>query len=119
MGTVMGTVDRRQDMTLTEFLLARIAEDEQWAKDNPHFVDAPAYVPPWWTRALVETEVKRWLVEDHSATVECGNIGCERAGLSGLHCTSCDEAEPCPTLRRIASVYADHPDYRAEWADAS
>jgi hypothetical protein len=25
------------------------------------------------------------------------------------------EPYPCPTLRALASVYADHPDYRQEW----
>jgi hypothetical protein len=28
----------------------------------------------------------------------------------------CDEeAWPCPTLRALASVYAEHPVYRQEW----
>lgn len=25
-------------------------------------------------------------------------------------------AAPCPTLRHLAAIWSDHPDYRAEWA---
>ncbi|WP_434744798.1 DUF6221 family protein [Streptomyces sp. A-14] len=30
-------------------------------------------------------------------------------------CDHCERAAPCPDLRDLAAVYADHPDYQQEW----
>jgi hypothetical protein len=30
-------------------------------------------------------------------------------------CLGCGHPEPCPTLRLMALVWADHPDYRETW----
>ena len=84
---------------LAEFLLARIAEDEQY-EQSPH-ADHNEHT---YLRAMAEREAKRRIVELHHT-----------AGRSGL----CDECHskvwPCPTLRLLALPYADHPDYREEW----
>ena len=91
--------------TLADFLLARIAEDE---------VNAQRYVEvlpdgdmaPLFRRVLREVEAKRRIVGLHS-------------GDNDTMCQSWEGnyvEEPCPTLRALASVYADHEDYRAEWA---
>jgi hypothetical protein len=99
-------------MTLTEFLLARIAEDEAVASRGGRH-NAPGVfandnygcllVDP--ARVLAECEAKRRVVKLHSAE-------------SGQHPDFCghDLRElPCPTLRLLALVYADHPDYLPEW----
>jgi hypothetical protein len=102
--------------TLTDFILARIAEDEAEA-GHAYLVwdffsgDGESLK----ARVLAECEAKRRIVERHSQTVECGNVGCQRRGLSGMHCLTCDDEWPCPDLRDLAVVYADHPDYRDEW----
>ena len=78
--------------TLTEFLLARIAEDEDEAEDNE----------PYWggwssaheARVLAECEAKRRIVEELS-----------HDGLGPREWM----------LRVLAAVYSDHPDYRQEW----
>jgi hypothetical protein len=78
--------------TLTEFLLARIAEDEARARTG---------------RDIRECEAKRRIVDRHSGT----DAPCS-------YCTDAygDSAEgPCPDPMDLAAVYADHPDYRDKW----
>lgn len=121
---------------LTDFLLARIAEDEAAARDALEQGSAPE-PEPWlavgWPRSehpgpvvlvgperfLAECEAKRRIVEAHPAGRE--------SRLLGTVCDTCaawDEADyegpgevawPCPTLRLLATVYADHPAFREDW----
>jgi len=102
-------------MTLTEFLLARIAEDEEWvrhpdwcravADDQACDCDGPA-------RVLAECEAKRRIVERHGGT----NWGAAPGDPYPMMCDECQDALwPCPTLRLLALPYADHPDYDEEW----
>ena len=94
-------------MTLTEFLLARIAEDEEWARWAGIAQDAErsrgvAFVSSLGSssvtssgRVLADCEAKRRIVEfwpHHS-----------------------DGAYKEYVLRALASVYADHEDFREEW----
>lgn len=118
-------------MTLTEFLLARIAEDE--AQANRSKADAASGktlgVPPGWItgvadRVLAECEAKRRIVdaiEDERQRMDIYNRdydlglltteGDLRSGLaSNARWAGLDMA-----ARALASAYADHPDYREEW----
>jgi hypothetical protein len=100
--------------TLTEFLLARITEDEQQARDfgarDVVLCEKPG---PWssemWetiadpagsayptARVLTECEVKRWMVE-----------------MFGV--TDYARYNDPEIMRRLALIYADHEDYRDEW----
>lgn len=59
-------------------------------------------------RVLAECRAKRAIVADHEETMINGaSWGCK-----------VDSYRPgkCPTLRTLAAVYKDHPDYRQEWA---
>lgn len=87
-------------MTLTEFLLARIAEDEKAAdldEDLGH-ISSDGYA-----RALRDCEAKRELVklfgyaESFDTAHRVGWYPAVRA------------------IRSLASVYSDHPDYLPEW----
>ena len=87
-------------VTITEFLLARIAEDEAGARavvgdrnawDTPEW-DASRW-SPW--RVLDECEAKRRIVDD----VQCGWFDTDLAGA----------------CKHLAAVYSDHPDYDEEW----
>lgn len=127
----------RCTMTLTEFLLARIAEDEMVAQDVRHwagrgtpmlqFVGGGTGIraladPERW---LAECEAKRRIVERGPS--ECG--GYESQGEfdshhypdpAWSHCDGCSAAQSCDrewlwTLAILALPYADHPDYRDEW----
>lgn len=66
-------------------------------------------------RVLAECEAKRRIVEDHTDSREpdyCPRCVKYRDQWEGfiVYCP-----HPCPTLAALASVYADHPDYRDEW----
>lgn len=155
-------------MTITEFLLARIAEDEAVAQrvrgtafGEWQFVPDPdgrlgGYVAPGgaypspataiandWSgrqigagyvsvaehiarhdpaRVLAECEAKQRIVALHRQAegpnyrgTEC----CARCTADGEYPADDDYTDeqnwPCPTLRALAAVYADHEDYREEW----
>jgi hypothetical protein len=94
-------------MTLTEFLLARIAEDERVAREED-FSGPIADEWPWdISRALAECETKRRIVESLGSHLR----NAERypdaypgmVALADWH------------VRVLATVYADHPDYREDW----
>jgi hypothetical protein len=82
-------------MSLIEFVLARIAEDEE-------IVRLKGITGRRVERGQLECEAKRRIVELH------------RAKDNGF-CTHCNWKWPCVTLRLLALPYADHPDYQPEW----
>lgn len=111
--------------SLVEFLLARLTEDEAAAER----LRRPSEGDPWgWqpkgvttndagrveispARVLADVEAKRRIVDLHyEVTSDSG------------YCVVCvtndytDEPYPCPTIRALASVYRNHPDWREEWA---
>ena len=95
-------------MTITEFLDARIDDDE---------------TTPRTERVSAECAAKRMIVALHSPVKDKG----WRSGASHgyLFCGSCGsiddspEPYPCDTLKALASIYMDHPDYNEEWARVS
>jgi hypothetical protein len=117
-------------MSLAEFLLARIAEDEvgprKWLERQRErtnalmaagepvplnyrpaddiAVDAWVLVP---RRVLAECDAKRRIVELHDgeAVHGCPVAPDETVWTEG----------PCPTLRTLALPYANHPDYQPGW----
>lgn len=110
------------NLTLTEFLLARIAEDEAAAREvmADNFGDGPIGTgdDPWPSerafaerytvaRVLAECEAKRRIVEEHS--------GITATDIDWSACSVCRDTSPCVTLRALALPYADHPDYREGW----
>jgi hypothetical protein len=106
-------------MTPTEFLLACIADDEAAIVDDGHAIDCEdaygVHLLP--EQARRECEAKRRIVELHAAypvpqAMVYGTVtACEECG-------SVDDspvAWPCPTLRALASVYTDRPDFDPAW----
>lgn len=104
-------------MTLAEFLLARIAEDEAVARrcnTGPPIVlalqvgmDHHEGVESGWVevdagRVLADCAAKRAIVQ-RAAGCACGDV----------HGGYTDEADW--TLRVLSYPYRDHPDYRPEW----
>lgn len=114
-------------MTLTEFLLARIAEDEvaarqardriyptMWSEDvgkmhGQHVVAHVERHAP--DRVLAECETKRRIVAD-LRQIEDSLQGTD---LVPWYEANADWAAG-RTLRHLAAVYADHPDYQQEWS---
>lgn len=131
-------------MTITEFLEARIGEDEQaaakaaqWVKSGPtpdvtwfgalgdgnikQFGEGGNHVSTWSpARALAECEAKRAILEEHAPVHDENWISGKDHDY--LWCSSCgtlDDAPvpfPCATLQALAAIYADHSDYQQEWA---
>jgi hypothetical protein len=133
-------------MTLTEFLLARLAEDEAVAGatrdshdplDWTNYTEAPAVglegpvdgpsgysslvIDP--ARVLAEVEAKRRIVAMHEDP-DCddqrfGPIEWElpegQTPVTDGMVIASQRVLGCETLAHLASVYADHPDYRDEW----
>jgi len=124
--------------TITEFLEARIAEDEAVARrvaDGPgepggrgiwsvaigvsgndakfaHVASDPA-------RVLAECAAKRAVVELHPVYIYTDEEPGFEMELSDHVCpigVPSPVVGPCKTLRALAAVYADHEDYRNGWA---
>jgi hypothetical protein len=125
-------------VTLTEFLTARLDEDEATARSA-----VTARERQWLTptciglchdpaRVLREVEAKRAIVEIHKLDTEdyAGGWWTDphpdepdfyvRTGCT--NCTSCGvdgedyiEDGPCATTRALATIFADHPDYDEAW----
>lgn len=108
---------------VVEFLLARIAEDEAAAKA------ADAVPAPWgfWddARVLAECEAKRRVIERcrpqyavlyrESERLLASAFDQETMKTVGHSGPIWPFAGAEDTLRALAAVYADHPDYRDEW----
>lgn len=110
---------------ISEFLMARIADDEiavdlagvfGHPEEGPILIADAALqrieynemvIGP--RRILLELEAKRHIVDLHTGTHECAG-----AGPGGQHGTA-SESDPCPTLRALASVHADHPEFNHAW----
>jgi hypothetical protein len=100
-------------MTITEFLEARIAEDEAVASllakgDAGHSPRTQVYTGAEWVttpltteRLLAECAAKRAIL----ARVPRNTDPYDPGGYTSAH-----------TVRVLAAVYADHPDYLPEWA---
>lgn len=122
-------------MTITEFLEARITEDEAVARDiagcESRDPEGQGYsgtvmemegsarygviaVDP--ARLLAECAAKRAIIEMHRRTMDT------YGDALGDTCTMCADSGPdaqpfpCDTLKALAAVYKDHPDYQPEWA---
>lgn len=130
-------MDSTRTLTLADFLLARIAEDERrllrWGIRYPRavvFEPGPNAIPiKDHLRLRRECEAKRRIVELHergphpldrkanppfTGELETPSSICEEC--SGWDDPYVDQVDyPCTTLKLIAAIYADHPDYRAEW----
>jgi hypothetical protein len=101
-------------MTLTEFLLARIAETERRCGDVHHVNCVNARVPERdctcgnSARVLAECDAKRRIVEEFLAPAEGVSAEWEGGVEAGLRYV----------IEHLAAVHADHPDhpdYREEW----
>lgn len=102
-------------MTLTEFLLARIAEDERAAKillehdQRPLLSVALTVNHP--ARFLAECEAKRRIVGIyHYVSMSEPDEGHSSVPLGGDGPETYYEA-----VQHLAAVYADHPDYDEAW----
>lgn len=115
-------------MTLTEFLLARIADDEAVARQaNPHHNDD---IDDWGAQTDAEARWDRqphgqrcaWrLGEGMADKCECGYPArvlaeCEaKRRIVDIYRSEWEMDPINETLRLLALPYADHPDYDEKW----
>jgi hypothetical protein len=104
--------------TLTEFLLARIAEDEAAARE----AGADAMVGARWKsypREAYEELQAETLHRARRIRATCAALRAVVELHDGAHdCTMYIDAgdnRDCPTLRALASIWADHPEFDPEW----
>jgi hypothetical protein len=122
-------------MELTEFITARLDEDEAAAQaarklapsdtelaqqagpcvSDAGYVHIARHHP---NRVLREVAAKRAILARHPPDgdrwPDCATCSCEGA-LAGSDCIG-TVSWPCPTVRDVAAIWSDHPDYRPEWA---
>jgi hypothetical protein len=93
-------------VTLAEFLLARIKEDEEAWSGGSDLVTRPDFAT-FARHMLAECEAKRLIIEHCSRTVESAGDppGIERESIPAIE----------HVLKLLALPYAGHPDYRQEW----
>lgn len=100
-------------LTLTEFLLARIAEDEAaWSggiglATRPDFARLSQHM-------LAECEAKRRIVEMAEAEITAADAKAQDLPTRMFEGGSAFFAHN--TLLRLATVYSDHPDHREDWS---
>ena len=119
-------------MTIVEFLEARIAEDEAQlaatpsvAQDTQDFdyggTDDYLRFTIGYGRATAECAAKRAIMIEHKMVERTDgmtrSIGCELCNFERDY--GWNEIGPCQTLRALAAVYKDHPDYQLDWSTAT
>lgn len=97
---------------LSEFLLARIAEDESRVRGHTGgMARADALIDPG--RLLYECTAKRMILAVHSLGPPTPSA--QGAARQPARCAHDGTRYPCLTLRALALPYADHPEYREDW----
>jgi hypothetical protein len=90
-------------VTLTEFLTARMDEDEALGRGwTEHGIGS------FGPRVLREVEAKRAIVAAYVDSETCLNRGYTEL-------TRGSQLARLSVCRHLAAVYSDHPDYRDEW----
>jgi len=117
-------------MNITEFLEARIVEDEavvayaepQEMSGGYSYADVGGLsevLTVGAARVLAECAAKRAIIAEHGRGDSYVSDWCETCAqwwASEVGEGPPGVAWPCLTLKVLAAVYSDHPDYQQEWA---
>jgi len=95
-------------MTITDFILARIDDDEA------AIIEAPE-LPFTSRQMLAECEAKRRIVRDWTHAGDCGELEYEADRVGEAQDQWALESALESVVKILAAVYADHADYREEW----
>lgn len=95
-------------MTLTEFLLARIAEDEAYAHEPSGWNEYDPGDPINPARILAECEAKRQIIARHIAAGRVFRAAPGEGNGAGMYVM-------IKVCQMLTLPYADHPDFEEEW----
>lgn len=108
-------------LTLSDFLLDRIAEDEKQAADvhDTFKCNTLGHVAfpcdcglP--TRVLADCKAKRAIVDLHTVAHYCADDTLQDV-VAPPYFGVAENVRTCPALLSLAQPYADHADFRDEW----
>ena len=118
-------------MSVADFILARLAEDEATARETHSDALAFESTPPYAklgfaagrlaarhdpARVLRQVEAMRRVVGPHGPDDYYGCALCATGDSCGCCPPSPDDyANGCPTLRTLAGIWSDHADYDPAW----
>jgi hypothetical protein len=103
-------------VSLTDFLLARIAEDEEQALDPEKRCRVDHVTMNTLSeRALAECEAKRRLIDWSAPVSGYERVPTNRPGVYDQRAVRYVNEDGEDVLRYLALPYADHSDYRQEW----
>jgi hypothetical protein len=107
---------RPSTLTVTEFVEARIAEDEvniegDWAAGDGglHIISTPMH-----DRMVAQCAAMRKIVELHALEPDEVDVFCATCGTFFDHPVDW----PCETIRALVSIYSNHPDFDPAWSIA-
>jgi len=103
-------MSENKPMTITEFLEARIGEDEARAKYVSEYGDTGGLFDP--ARVLAECAAKRAVIEQRQTYAKAV---AESEGIAFVG-ARCGQEVIGDVLKLLAAVYKHHPDYQQEWA---
>lgn len=103
-------------MNITEFLEARITEDEVEAREFQHYEDDVWETAGWWnpTRVLAECAAKRALLESYENVAKAA-AGKQPNVETALTIEGMREGTRM-ALVALTFPYKDHQDWQADWA---
>lgn len=114
-------------MNITEFLEARIAEDEAAAEKLAgvaHSARTQVYTGEEWVttpvsteRILAECAAKRAIIKQAEEATSLNEYGISQSCINEAEAEQARAEDPgMLTLKALAAVYKDHPDYQQDWA---
>jgi len=99
---------------LAEFLLRRIAEEEEWGRAASRTIQPPTPVGPG--RLLADCAARRKIIALHEVSLVSDGRLSMLDGESGSCRAGRNERDYiCPTLRLLALRYADHVEFDPNW----
>jgi hypothetical protein len=106
-----------ETLTLSDFLLARYAEDVREIEEGVRLkLAGRRWGKTLLTRRRLDVEGKRKIVELHGQEMSWMDSPTGTPRPICMLCGTDDVTYPCRTLRALALPFVDHPDYRQEWA---
>jgi len=116
-GRIAWLTYHNDDGSMHHATVAADHDNDYWCADG-RLLEPPASVLVLWDQAIVLRDIaaRRKILAEHAPDqyepTSCRTCHHQEAGWS----VPVPAEVPCPTLRALAAIWSDHPDYRSEWA---